>query len=243
MFESVEQLEKEVQEFRKNILASSELIKSVEGLIAATKAQKESFSSETVELVTRMNAHAEAIQESYKAALSKMVSENSKLGGEISATGESLLRDMQDIPTEIDKRNATINADLQRYSEELRAQSNSLVIQLQDVTNVFSIKCAELLQSVEDKNNTHLGSVVGQMQAFQKEYIQKLGETEATIRNSEAELEGNYKDFLSKIESTNVDRIFKVCQDIKKSVNSKLLVLSAGVGASIILIIASFFVR
>ncbi|MEG2259904.1 MAG: hypothetical protein RSB78_06895, partial [Oscillospiraceae bacterium] len=183
------------------------------------------------------------IQESYKAALSKMVSENSKLGGEISATGESLLRDMQDIPTEIDKRNATINADLRRYSEELRAQSNSLVIQLQDVTNVFLTKCAELLQSVEDKNNTHLGSVVGQMQAFQKEYIQKLGETEATIRNSGAELEGNYKDFLSKIESTNVDRIFKVCQDIKKSVNSKLLVLSAGVGASIILIIASFFVR
>lgn len=272
MFESVEQLEKEVQEFRQNILASSELIKSIEGLIAATKAQKDSFASESSELLTKMDAHTEALKTSYAEALSKMVKENSKLVSDLSSKGESLLREMQGIPDEVDKRNsaiaaqfetkggailqdmqaiseavdkrnAALAADFQKCSADLKSQTEMLIAQLQAEISKFSKRCDELLLSVQSSNDAHLSNVIKEMQASQKAYIEKLEATDVSIRHCEAEISEKYLDFLAKLESTNIDQMFKMCQEMKSSMDRKFIMLFVGVGASLALMIVSLFIR
>lgn len=189
MFESVEQLEKEVKDFQKNILASSELIKSLENLIAATKAQKEEFAATSSELISKMDSHTDALRESYEEALAKLVNENRILIKELIAKDD------------------------------------------------------ELLQSVNTNSKTHLANFVETLNTAQQTYIQRIEAADVSIKHCEAEINRKYQEFLIKLESTNVDQMFKLCQDIKKSMDTKLLLLSVGVGASLILIIVSIFIR
>ncbi|MDR3289486.1 MAG: hypothetical protein LBT22_08675 [Peptococcaceae bacterium] len=54
MFESIEALEKEVQDFKDNILASSELVRTIEQLTVVTKAQQEKLEA-NAELYNNMS--------------------------------------------------------------------------------------------------------------------------------------------------------------------------------------------
>lgn len=272
MFESVEQLEKEVQEFQKNILASSELIKSIEDLIATTKSQKESFALESSELVAEMDAHTKALKSSYTEALTKLMKENGKLISEISAKGESLLREMQGIPEEVDKRNsamaaqfeakggailqeiqaipvavdkrnAAVASDFQKCSADLKSQTETLITQLQAESVKFSNRCDELLLSIQSSNDAHLSSVIKEVEASQKAYFEKLEATDVAIQRCEAEISEKYQDFIAKLESTNIDQMFKMCQEMKRSMDRKFIMLFIGVGASLALMIVSFFIR
>lgn len=243
MFDSVEQLEKEVQDFRSNILASSELIKSIEVLVAAVKAQEDDFAAKSKALATKMDSHTDGMKEDYKEALSELIKENNKLLDEISIRGEAILRDMQSVPKEIDQRNDTLSKELKSHSEEVQSQCKSLIAQFQEIADAFSTRCTELLQSMDSSNNAHLNSVIEVTRSSQQEYIQKLETTEASIHNCENEIKNKYNDFLAKLESTNIDQMFKMCQEIKKAMNSKFLILTIGVGVSIVLVLATLFFR
>jgi chromosome segregation ATPase len=225
MFESIEQLEKEVKDFQKNILASSELIKSIESLITATKAQKEDFSATSSELASKMDSHTEALRKSYEEALAKLVKENRSLIKELIVRGDELLQEMKAIPSDVQKRNSALSVEIQAEKE------------------AFFARCDELLQSVSTNSKTHHANVVETLNTAQQAYIQSIEEADVSIKNCEAEINRKYKDFLIKLESTNVDQMFKMCQDIKKSMDTKLLLLSVGVGASLILMIVSIFIR
>ena len=243
MFESVEQLEKEVKDFQKNILASSELIRSLESLIAATKAQKEDFAAASSGLVSKMDSHTEALRESYEEALEKLVKENRSLIKELTVKGDELLQEMKAIPPDVEKRNSMLVIEFQKYSAELQASSNAIISQLCSEREVFSTKCNEFLQSASTNNKTHLTHVAETINTAQQAYIQRLEAADASIVHCEAEINHKYEDFLTKLESTNVDQMFKMCQDIKKSMDTKFLLLSVGVGASIVLMIVSLFIR
>lgn len=63
MFENIAELEKEVQEFEQNILASSQLVKSIEQLAEAAEEQMRSFSRNSELLLRKIeqqNAEAKA---------------------------------------------------------------------------------------------------------------------------------------------------------------------------------------
>lgn len=55
MFENIAEMEKEIETFRKNVYASSELVESISQLTAETKRQKESFSASTEELLKKQD--------------------------------------------------------------------------------------------------------------------------------------------------------------------------------------------
>jgi len=279
MFESIEQLEKEVKDFQKNILASSELIKSIESLITATNAQKEDFSATSSELVSKMDSHTEALRKSYEEALAKLVKENRSLIKELIVRGDELLQEMKAIPSDVEKRNSALSVEIQAEKEAffarcdellqgfknippdveernsalaiefqkcttaLQSSSNEIIAQLHVETEAFSARCDELLQSVSTNSKTHHANVVETLNTAQQAYIQRIEEADVSIKNCETEINRKYKDFLIKLESTNVDQMFKMCQDIKKSMDTKLLLLSVGVGASLILMIVSIFIR
>ena len=77
----------------------------------------------------------------------------------------------------------------------------------------------------------------------QKEHLDRLTQIETAITATKDELDKKYKAFLEKLESTNMDQIFKVCQEMKKSIETKLLLLTGGVGIAIILMIVSFIIK
>lgn len=62
MFDNIEELEREVQKFRENILASSELVVSFESMMTQMKAQTKAFEAASSNLQDCVKAHTEEVQ-------------------------------------------------------------------------------------------------------------------------------------------------------------------------------------
>lgn len=241
MFENVAQLEQEVKDFRQNILASSELIKSIESLIAASKTQNETFAARSAELLTKIGASTVALQKSHDEALMKQIEENRALQTRLKAKGENLLAEMNRIPPEVDKRSAALISEIQKDTEQLHNMTRDVIEQLKAETGNIKTRCDELIKSLNDSNKTHITEVTAALTAAQQPYLHRLEETDASITRCEAQLSQKHEDFLVKLESTNVDQMFKICQEIKKSMDTRFVCLTIGVGASIVLMIISIF--
>ena len=88
MFEDIDQMEREIETFRKNIVASSELIEGITKLTEATRQQQESFSASADELIKKLDSCILEIMSDHETAL-KTLSNNNNAAGRI-ATASSI---------------------------------------------------------------------------------------------------------------------------------------------------------
>ena len=283
MFESVEQLEKEVKEFQQNILASSELVRKLDEIIAEISAQERAFAAESADLVAKIDGNTEAIHTSQAEALKKLLDENQSLTKHLSDTtaelnaqmgaqveavkadhqelvkqlaertramltelsdkGASLLSEIKTIPAELDKSNSALSDSFQRSVSLIIEAANSMNSTQKAQAEALSTHCDNLLASMNEANRANLAKAVEEIGSTQKEYIHKIEEAEAEITSCKADLSLKYDEFLKKLESTNVDQMFKLCQGMKQSINVKLAIVMSGVGVSLILALISLFIR
>jgi len=243
MFDSVEQLEMEVQEFQQNILASTEFVRSIEKIIAAIRAQEHDFATKSSELTINMDSDVKAFRTSQKEALSKLIAENKTLNDELTAKGNELLKELNTVSQEIELSNAGVIKDFRECISAQIENSNSVNTALQVQIESFAKKCDGFLQSASEINQTHLSQTSNIINESQQDYLLKIEESNTAINQCQEELNRKYEAFLVKLESTNIDQMFKVCQEIKKSMNTKILILSVGVGSTIALMIVSLFIR
>jgi len=312
MFESVEQLEKEVKEFQQNILTSSEFVKKLDEIVAAISAQERDFATKSAELTAKIDGNADALRASQAEAFKKLLDENQTLIKHLSDTaaeleaqmksqvetvkadhqelvqqlternraissefgdkGASLIAEIKAIPVELGKSNAALSDSFQRSVSSIIEVANSMTVELgksnaalsdsfqRSVSSIIeaansmsasqktqadalSTNCDNLLASMNEANQEHLAKTAEKISATQKEYIRKIEDTEAEIKSCKADLSKKYDEFLKKLESTNVDQMFKLCQEIKQSMNTKLIIIMSGVGVSLVLALISLFVK
>ena len=60
MFDDIQVLEQEVEGFRKNILASQELVSSIDKMIKAMKTQSEDYSKSYEDVLGKLKSYVEA---------------------------------------------------------------------------------------------------------------------------------------------------------------------------------------
>jgi hypothetical protein len=283
MFESVEQLEKEVREFQQNILVSTEFVKKLDAIIAAIAAQERDFAAKSAEFTSKISSDTEAMRASQEKALKKLLDENKALikqledtaheleaqtktqvetvatdhcelvqqlternraiSSEIGDKAASLISEIKAIPDKIRERNAALIVDVQRSVASVIETANSIFTAQKAQADALSAHCDGLLESMNTASKEHLAKTIDAISLTQKEYVSKIEEAEAQIKKCEADLSEKYDEFLKRLASTNVDQMFKLCQEIKQSVNTKLLVIMSGVGVSLILAVLSLFLR
>jgi anion-transporting ArsA/GET3 family ATPase len=185
MFEDVAQMEKEIETFRKNVVASSELIEGIFQLSDATKRQRESFSSSAEELLKKIDSCIKQIRLDHEAAL-RTLSDNNEAA--IASLQHNMIEEQEN------------------RLKELRQIQNAL----------------ENLQAA---------------------YVDKLHQTETTIQGYQTEAEQKYNDFVRRLESTNVDQIFKEVQELKSSVKAKFAILLGGIGITLVVTILNLILR
>lgn len=127
MFDNVDQLEQEIIEFQKNILASSELIKSIENLIAVTKEQQKLFALKSSDMESKIGLFTKSLQSSYDEALVKLESENSILLKKFIAKEEELVQSLsinnQKFLSEVAQ---TITSTQQEYTQRIETAESSV---------------------------------------------------------------------------------------------------------------------
>lgn len=72
--------------------------------------------------------------------------------------------------------------------------------------------------------------------------LAQLSDTEKRVVDLSQQLETKYNAFVAKLEATNMNQLYKYCQDMNKSINTKLGLALGGVAVAVIVSIVSLFI-
>lgn len=225
MFEDVAQMEKEIETFRKNITDSSKLIESISQLVDITKQQKKALDSVTENLDKKIDSCILQIKKDHDAALQ-----------ELSSSNESAISKLEN---NMEAQQSRITADFQ-----------TRVTELEKIRELMELCCNESVKQSEEKLKqlttegerliSEMRTVIGEQQAA---YAEKLGQTEASIREYQTDAVQKYKEFIDFLETTNVDRIFVEVQGLKQSVQTKFMILMGGISITFVAAILSIVIK
>lgn len=198
MFEDIAQMEKEIEEFRKNIIASSDLINSIADLTKATKEQKDSFDASAEKLTQKLDSCIAQFRADHDSSIETMK--------------KSIADDMQAWISNIEKIKTSIETEQTAATQKNEEQIKQFT--------------SESERILDEMKNT--------ISAQQEAFSQKATQTEEVIRGYQKEAENKYNGFINILESTNVDQIFKEVQNLKQSMQTKFVILMAGIGITLL---------
>jgi len=236
MFDDIQALEKEIEEFRHNILATQEFVSSVDKMIIAMKDQSKDYSKSYEEVLGKLQYYAETQKAESGALLVELANKNDTF---ISDAVSKLNETQQELIAGASNMIDTIKAQNEELSKKYEEVLDNQKANAEKHRSESEVQLLEL----EKKNEAIITEAVAQIKAAQKEYIARLDDVETSIKKSADELTSKYQQFVEKLESTNLDQIYSSVQDMKKSINIKLAILLSGVGVSIILTVLALLFR
>lgn len=247
MFEDVAEMEREIDTFRKNVVASSELVEGISRLTAETKQQKESFSASAEELLKKLDDCIVQFKSDHESALRTMGESNESM---IATHQKNLTAEQQAILSDLEKT----RAEMQKYLADSSAQADTQIRALSATSDKFADSIREeaeknQAQSLEQRKqfNADCDRVIAEtksvLETQQKAFAESLQQTENVIKGYQADAESKYAEFINCLETTNVDQIFKEVQDLKKTIQTKFAILIGGVGLTLLAVILSLFIK
>ncbi|MCR4692257.1 MAG: hypothetical protein K5664_00045 [Firmicutes bacterium] len=158
MFEDIAQMEKEIEEFRKNIIASSDLINSIADLTKVTKEQKDSFDASAEKLIQKLDSCIVQFKVDHDDSIDKMK--------------KSIADDMQEWMSNIEKIKTSIEAGqtatTQKNEEQIKQFASESERILDEMKNTISAQQEAFSQRVNQTEELIRG--------YQKEAENKYNE-------------------------------------------------------------------
>ena len=279
MLTTIQELEKEIDQFHKNIKDSNELINILKSIASLTKSQTESFDVRTKVLQDDLEKLppelndlfqkkiAEFVQEihnehqSYQTAVANLMEKYSaKISDAEAAYSQTLTSSMDSYTARVEEATESImkvpeslDAQMQKdradhlsglkqiqeqYSADLSKTNEAFEKQLQLVVESVHDMPEQIMNNSEQQYRTFLTELEKMMDAR----LAQLADTEKHMVNLSQQLESKYDAFVAKLESTNMDQLYKYCQDMNKSINTKLAIALGGVGIAVIVSVISLFI-
>lgn len=135
-----------------------------------------------------------------------------------------------------------IQAEHTRYQTEIAAILEACRKSVSDA----EVKITATPGAVETKMSEAYARSQEAMTASQKKYADDLQAATMEFVNKTNScmslLEEKYASFIAKLEATNVDQIYRICEKMNSSINMKLNIALAGVAVAVILSIVGLFI-
>ena len=227
MFTDIEQLEKEVQEFRKNIIGANSLVKSMDATVEAIKEQTKSLTISSELLTKEIKSEAASIRES-----SELNTQN------IANDLDACILELKGIN---DNAIAVLKASNGENLEEITARITGLQKVCDEEIRSLQRVVEECSNRLSAENETYLAKTVTDMKNVQQELISDMQNAVRQMNNSKDALLIKYSELMSQLEKNNIDQIYQMCVDMKKSVETKFKLLFVGVGLAVIVGVLGVF--
>ena len=257
MLTTIQDLEQEIDQFHKNIKDSNELMKILMSIASLAKTQTESFETRTKELHDELvklppeltglfqekvegfvqTVHEE--HEAYQTAVTKLMEgyadkfakAETALVGVPSALEAQLQKDRAENIAGLKQIQEQYAADLGKINEAFAKQMQLMVDAIQAVPG-----------QINDNSAQQYSSFLKELENMMNARLAQLSDTEKRVEELSQQLESKYDAFVAKLESTNMDQLYKYCQDMNKSINIKLGVVLGGVAIAVIASIISLII-
>ena len=171
---------------------------------------------------------------------------NVKYSNELTALLSNIISALSDEAKLFEERVKALEASVAATPDQLKSGNQDLIQQTLDNINRaksdyetslrgYLDELKAVPKSISDTNNAQYNEFFDSVKKEYGEYVAVLRESQAKMEKISTELDNKYNAFLAKMESTNMDQIYKVCQDMDKKINTKLTMILAGVAVAVVL--------
>lgn len=257
MLTTIQELEREIDQFHKNIKDSNELMKILMSVASLTKTQTESFEVRTKalqdELAKLPPELSELFQKKIEGFVQEVHNEHQSYQTAVANLMEGYATRVADVTGAITKVPEELNAQLQKdrtahiaelkqiqeqYASDLARTNEAFAKQLQAV-----VECIQAVPGqIRDNSEQQYSAFLKELEKMTDAHLAHLSDTEKRVVDLSQQLEAKYDAFVAKLESTNMDQLYKYCQDMNKSINTKLGIALGGVAVAVIISIISLFI-
>ena len=126
----------------------------------------------------------------------------------------------------------------EQYAADLAKTNEAFSVQLQAV--IESIQSVP--GQVKDNSEQQYNAFLKELEKLTDARLSQLSETEKCVVDLSQQLELKYNAFVTKLEATNMDQLYKYCQEMNKSITTKLSIALGGVAVAVIVSIISLFI-
>lgn len=217
MFEDVAQMEKEIESFRKNMLASSELVESVAQLITETKKQKDEMSASTKALIKELEACVAQFKADHDGALQSLSRNNEALlrsvQSDMSSEQQRRISEIKLIQGDIKECLEASSADAKKQLAELSSTGKVLTSAFhQDAESVKSSNASQM-QKLASDNAEAMDTLHKNIASEQEKLIKELHDIQKALDECLAAVHLDAENF-QKISTQNIEQMDESCQRI-----------------------------
>lgn len=168
------------------------------------------YSNELTALLSNIISALKNEEKMFEEKLKMLETGVSSVPDQLKTGNQDLIQQMLD---NIRQAKSEYEASLQNYLDELKS----------------------VPKTISEKSDAQYGEFLTSVKKEYSNYIVTLKDTQANIEKLSNELDVKYSTFLTKMESTNMDQVYKTCLEMDKKFNKKLSLIFAGTVAAIVL--------
>lgn len=242
MLETIEELEKEIDEFQNNIAASGEMVLALKQMIEQIKQQNSEFDMQSKALLSRLDtlpanienttiANNERIRSDVASELNKSLQAFSDKQGKYIISLQGVQKTIQEFSDLAREQGKSFREQTNEMNENMNSALSDLNEKIQNTTNLLK---QDIDVSVSERNKEVI--------VAQEKYIKEIDGANVSMKKCEEALDSKYKDFLSVLEKMNISNIYEQNIQLKEELRKKITILMVISAVSILIGVVGLFI-
>lgn len=242
MLETIEELEKEIDEFQNNIAASGEMVLALKQMIEQIKQQNSEFDMQSKALLSRLDtlptnienttiANNERIKSDVASELNKSLQAFSEEQGKYIISLQDVQKTTQEFSDLAKEQGKSFREQTNVMNENMNSALSDLNGKIQNTTNLLK---QDIDVSVSERNKEVI--------VAQEKYIKEIDGANVSMKKCEEALDSKYKDFLSVLEKMNISNIYEQNIQLKEELRKKTTILMVISAVSILIGVVGLFI-
>ena len=242
MLETIEELEKEIDEFQNNIAASGEMVLALKQMIEQIKQQNSEFDMQSKALLSRLDtlptnienttiANNERIKSDVASELNKSLQAFSEEQGKYIISLQDVQKTIQEFSDLAKEQGKLFREQTNVMNENMNSALSDLNGKIQNTTNLLK---QDIDVSVSERNKEVI--------VAQEKYIKEIDGANVSMKKCEEALDSKYKDFLSVLEKMNISNIYEQNIQLKEELRKKTTILMVISAVSILIGVVGLFI-
>lgn len=242
MLETIEELEKEIDEFQNNIAASGEMVLALKQMIEQIKQQNSEFDMQSKALLSRLDtlptnienttiANNERIKSDVASELNKSLQAFSEEQGKYIISLQGVQKTIQEFSDLAKEQGKSFREQTNEMNENMNSALSDLNEKIQNTTNLLK---QDIDISVSERNKEVI--------VAQEKYIKEIDGANVSMKKCEEALDSKYKDFLLVLEKMNISNIYEQNIQLKEEFRKKTTILMVISAVSILIGVVGLFI-
>lgn len=235
MLGTIEELEKDIEQFQKNMAASSELQMLLKQVLEQIKQQNFEFDTQSTALISKVDNLPSIIENAN-------VSSNSRIKGDVAAEIDRALQSFANGQGRYLQGLEQTKQQIQGYIERSQTQEKAFSDSVASAIAKFDETASEI-SADNTKANENLKVDIDKLleersAAFateQNKYITFLQQTQEEIKNCESQLTTEYSEFIDTLQKMNISNLYDQNVQLRNELNKKTTILVVISAISIII--------